>query len=139
MLSLQASTSKKRSLPNPCLKTSSKKPSSEKSNDDAPLTDPEPTLETLPNDALANIASYLATPSKAIFAVAMAAPESSWVMLSYDWGVFTSTRTKAILESESSWDELNFAEVESSLTEKIYDEEMHSILICLKLPRTSHE
>ena len=75
-------------------------------------------LRDLPNEALAYAASYLARPSKALFAVALKNDASM------------NDTTNAILSLEQ-WKALDFGEIDANLAAKITDDYLRKILICI--------
>ena len=93
-------------------------------------------ITELPDALLVNVAHYLAKPSVAMFAVAMAETSSNiWQptqtsnaiisAASYRWSrVETVTAT-------NQWQEIDFRDIEESLSSKLTDDDMHSILMCI--------
>ena len=75
-------------------------------------------LRDLPNEALAYVASYLARPSKALFAVALSN------------GASMNDATNAILSLEQ-WKALDFGEIDATLAAKITDDYLRKILLCI--------
>lgn len=94
-------------------------------------------ISDLPDGFLADVAKYLPTPSRAIFAVAMTAPSSSW--REFNWGHRQppSVTSKAIILT-SDWGVLDFAEVERSLAKKLTDDDLGAILGCIEAAEASN-
>ena len=94
-------------------------------------------LTNLPDSLLVNVANYLAKPSVAMFAVAMAGTSSKiWQptetsnaiisAASYWWSRVGTTNT-----ATNQWQEIDFGDIEESLSSKLTDDDVHSILICV--------
>ena len=94
-------------------------------------------ITELPDALLVNVAHYLAKPSVAMFAVAMAGTSSNiWQptqtsnaiisAASYWWSGVGRTRT-----ATNQWQEIDFRDIEESLSSKLTDDDMHSILMCI--------
>ena len=101
----------------------------------------------LPDTILAdNVATYLPKPSRAIFAVAMSAPLSSWAnAINHSSISITSTAILAASPSKNErqlqeygvhgengdmWAILDFEDIEKSLASKLSDDDLSAILIC---------
>jgi len=82
----------------------------------------------LPDNILADVATHLPRPSRALFAAAMTAPHLSWQRLR--WKGQSSSASKAIISS-SNWEILDFADIEESLASKLTDGDIGSILVCI--------
>jgi len=82
-------------------------------------------ISDLPNGFLANVSEYLSNPSKAMFAIALSAPSSSWNVNS-----IPSNVSKAIVSSQQ-WDVLDFEEVNTELANKLTDDDISAILTCI--------
>ena len=76
-------------------------------------------LTDLPNGILAHVASFLAAPSRALFAVALEDENSA---------VSTNERSAAI---GSQWDILDFGEIEKELAAKLLDVDIQAVLLCI--------
>ena len=72
-------------------------------------------LSDLPDEALSYVASFLACPSRALLAVAYRNTEAV---------------TNAIISFEQ-WNNLDFGEIEKSLSSKITDNLLEEILVCI--------
>ena len=85
----------------------------------------------LPDILLSDVASYLPSPSRAMFAAAVSSPASSW--RERRWQGEPSAAAKAIvsLPSGDVWSVLDFGAVEQSLTERLTDDEVGAILACI--------
>ena len=73
----------------------------------------------LPTGILAQTASFLAAPSKALFAVTL--DENSAVTI--------NERSSAIVGNQ--WDTLDFGEIEQDLAEKLSDDDVEKVLLCI--------
>ena len=76
-------------------------------------------LSDLPSGILALAASYLAAPSRALFAVAL--DENS--------AVLPNERSSAIVGNQ--WDTLDFGEIEKELAAKLSDSDIKEVLLCM--------
>ena len=77
-------------------------------------------ITDLPVGVLTNVASFLAKPSRALFALSLTAPSSSWLdawVDSREEGQLSET-SKAIMLPSSQWEILDFEEVEKSLDQE---------------------
>lgn len=88
----------------------------------------------LPNDQLVAIAEYLPKTSRALFAVALTADPKSWHATG--WKGKPSEASKAIIDSYPTmvgegWELLDFDDIERDLAEKMTDEIIGSILVCI--------
>jgi len=90
------------------------------------------TITDLPIGFLVDVSSYLSKPSRAIFAVSLSAPSSSWNKVDRHQQVqqSISDSSKAIIAA-SDWDTLDFVDIERNLAEKLSDDDLHSILISI--------
>ena len=90
-------------------------------------------INDLPIGFLVDVASYLATPSRALFAVAMSMHHQLLgikTILSIDHRHHHPT--KAIISSSlSNLDTLDFEDIEKSLAAKLNDEDINAILQCI--------
>ena len=86
-------------------------------------------ISDLPDGFLADVVTYLSKPSRAIFAVAMTAPASTWCKINIPK---PSAMSKVIMSS-SDWSELDFADAERSLAKKLTDDDLGAILQCVIL------
>ena len=82
-------------------------------------------ISDLPIGFLVNVSEYLPKPSKAMLAVALSAPSSSWNVNS-----IPSNVSKAIV-SASQWDTLDFEDVNKELANKLTDDDISAVLICI--------
>eukprot|EP00984_Skeletonema_dohrnii_P023986 scaffold13088_cov77-Skeletonema_dohrnii-CCMP3373.AAC.4 len=76
-------------------------------------------LTDLPSGILAHAASFLAAPSKALFAIALAE----------DSAVSTNERSSAIVGNQ--WSFLDFGEIEKDLSAKLTDDDIEKVLLCI--------
>ena len=87
-------------------------------------------LSDLPDGILAHAASFLASPQKALFAVAMTSSES-WEQNNIgSIGREYQQSTAAILKSDK-WDVLDFEDIEKNLAMKLTDDDLHAVLKCI--------
>ena len=93
-------------------------------------------LDGLPDVVLTHVASYLAKPSCALFAVALSAPSSSWRECNGE--ARRQPPTTAIIASSfyGGGMEINFADVEKSLSSKLTDDDLHALLVCVDARNT---
>lgn len=94
-------------------------------------------MADLPDAALGHVASYLAAPSRALFAVALTAPSPSW------WNADKerkqrSTASEAVAPAPLAswidrfrWVELDFEDVDKSLASKLTDDDVAAFLVCV--------
>ena len=88
-------------------------------------------ISNLPDGLLAHAASYLATPSKALFAVAMTSTSESWEQNNFSIvGSEHQQTAVSILQSEQC-DVLDFEDIEKSLAVKLTDDDLHAVLKCI--------
>ena len=87
-------------------------------------------ISNLPDGILAHAASYLASPSRALFAVAMTAPSQSWTRDNFGIDSEHKQTVASILQSEQ-WDVLDFEYIEKSLAAKLTDDDVHAVLKCI--------
>jgi len=87
-------------------------------------------ISNLPDGILANVASYLAQPSRALFAVAMTAPSKSWTKDNFSIGSERQQTIASILSS-GLCEELDFGAIEKSLAVKLTDDDVHAVLKCI--------
>ena len=92
-------------------------------------------ISNLPDGLLADVATYLSKPTRAIFAMAMTASSSSWRKF-HLMGPLPSAEADAILSSTESWDSLDFGGIEEDLAEKLTDDDLCSILLCTNAKTT---
>ena len=86
-------------------------------------------ISNLPDGILAHAASYLASPSKALFAVATS-PSKWWAQDNFSIGS-KHQQTVASILSSSVWDILDFGDIEKSLAVKLTDDDVHAVLKCI--------
>ena len=92
-------------------------------------------ISDLPVGILVDAASYLCKPSRAILAAALTAQSSSWK--TNDNHCVPSDLSKAILSSnQSTWETLDFEDIEESLACRLDDNDMHAILTCIDAKHT---
>jgi len=87
-------------------------------------------ISNLPDGILCYVASYLAQPSRALFAVAMTSPSKSWTKDNFTTDS-KHQQTIASILSSGTWDTLDFEDIEKSLTEKLTDDDVHAVLKCI--------
>ena len=87
-------------------------------------------ITDLPIGIMTNVASFLPKPSRALFAVSLTAPSSSWQDTSEEKQL--SETRKAIMSPSSQWKILDFVEDEESLAEKLTDVDLCAVLACIK-------
>ena len=87
-------------------------------------------ITDLPIGVLTNVASFLPKPSRALFAISLTAPSSSWQDTRKEKQL--SETSKAIMSPSSQWEILDFEEDEESLAEKLNDEDLFAVLTCIK-------
>lgn len=85
-------------------------------------------LSDLPDGILAHAASFLATPSKALFGLSMTASSESWTNNNFSIVREHQQSTAAILKSEE-WDVLDFEDIEKSLAVKLTDDDISALLM----------
>jgi len=85
-------------------------------------------LSDLPDGILAHAASFLASPQKALFALAMTATSDSWEQNNI--GSKHQQSAAAILQSEE-WDVLDFEDIEKSLAVKLTDDDISALMMCI--------
>jgi len=86
-------------------------------------------INDLPNTLLADVAAFLPDPSRALFALAMTAPTSSW--RHSRWKRPPSVASAAILSSTTKWESLDFGNIENILAGKLTDDDVCGILSCI--------
>ncbi|KAL7527050.1 hypothetical protein ACHAXR_001778 [Thalassiosira sp. AJA248-18] len=100
-------------------------------------------ISDLPDSIFADVAAYLPKPSRALFAVAMTAPPSSWAR-SW-WERLPSATSKVILSSsfasqnnqvqhvadQKRWVTLDFVGIGKSLASRLTDDDVRAILVCI--------
>lgn len=82
-------------------------------------------ISDLPIGFIVNVSEYLPKPSKAMLAVALSAPSSSWNVNS-----IPSNVSKAIV-SASQWGILDFEDVNKELANKLTDDDIYAVLKCI--------
>ena len=87
-------------------------------------------LSGLPDGIFTHVASFLAKPSRALFAVAM-----SWTTDNFCIDGEQQQLSSVILSS-SSWETLDFVNVEKSLVVKLSDNDVYAVLQCIKANQT---
>ena len=86
-------------------------------------------ISHLPIGIIVDVSAYLPKPSRAILAVAMSAPSSSWQ--NNDLMHRPSNMTKAIISASQQWDILDFEDVNNDLAHKLTDDDIYAILKCI--------
>jgi len=89
----------------------------------SPIRPNEFHITYLPNGIFADIAAYLPKPSRVLFAIAM----TTEIQLQ---SIETSLVSKTILSS-TNWESLDFGDIESSLSNRLTDNDISNILICI--------
>jgi len=88
-------------------------------------------ISNLPDGILSHVASYLAKPSRALFALAMTSTSESWTKdFSTDIRSEQQQTIASILQSED-WKELDFEDIEKTLAHKLSDDDLHAVLKCI--------
>lgn len=85
-------------------------------------------ISNLPDGILAHAASFLAQPSRALFAVAMTATSESWEQNNI--GSKHQQTAAAILKLDE-WDILDFEDIEKSLVMKLTEDDISALLMCI--------
>ena len=115
-------------------------------------------ITDLPVGILVDVASYLSKPSRALFATAMSAPSTSWqndklvhlpsatskAIISapllkcekHHFTLLAAIRGLSVIESTSRWEELDFEEIETSLSAKLSDDDIGAVLKCINAKQT---
>ena len=75
-------------------------------------------INDLPHPILGDVASYLPTPSRAFFAMAITAPRLSWMR---HIGRLPPSAAGSIILSSTQWESLDLGDIEKSLAEKLTD------------------
>ena len=92
----------------------------------------------LPDSLLVNVASYLSSPLRALFAVSISASSSSWQVV--NWQPEPSTTSKAIVSSLKNDGggkiSLDFENVEKILANKLTDDDIGALLTCINAKDT---
>eukprot|EP00584_Thalassiosira_punctigera_P010544 CAMPEP_0172532002 /NCGR_PEP_ID=MMETSP1067-20121228/5210_1 /TAXON_ID=265564 ORGANISM="Thalassiosira punctigera, Strain Tpunct2005C2" /NCGR_SAMPLE_ID=MMETSP1067 /ASSEMBLY_ACC=CAM_ASM_000444 /LENGTH=266 /DNA_ID=CAMNT_0013316461 /DNA_START=137 /DNA_END=934 /DNA_ORIENTATION=+ len=91
-------------------------------------------ITDLPDEALVTVAYFLPKPSAALFAVALAAPSSSWPK-HYEAQRQPPAISRAIVSS-SSWDSLDFEDIEKKVAKKLDDDDLFAVLACIDAKNT---
>jgi len=86
-------------------------------------------MTDLPDEALGLVASFLPRPSVALFAVALTAPSSSWPKYYKTQRQLPATCRSIV--SSSSWETLNFEEIEGKVAKKLADDDVFAVLACI--------
>lgn len=94
-------------------------------------------ISDLPVGILTDAADYLSTPSRAIFAVALSAPSTSWQTNNGDNCICQlSDMSRAILSPPSQWDTLDFEDIEKTVANQLTDDDLFTILTCINAKET---
>mmetsp|Transcript_13245 Transcript_13245/g.28118 ORF Transcript_13245/g.28118 Transcript_13245/m.28118 type:complete len:447 (+) Transcript_13245:297-1637(+) len=92
-------------------------------------------INDLPNENIVHIATFLPDPSRALFALAITAPTSSW--RTFSWKRPPSSVGSLILSSSpNKWEILDFGDIEALLTGKLTDDHVRGILECINAKDT---
>mmetsp|Transcript_20445 Transcript_20445/g.35137 ORF Transcript_20445/g.35137 Transcript_20445/m.35137 type:complete len:419 (-) Transcript_20445:171-1427(-) len=91
-------------------------------------------ITDLPDVAFAHVASFLARPSRALFAVSLIAPPASW--RKYDGESSSepslSSASKALLNSDNEkWEILDFGSIDKNLASKLTDDDVCAVFVCI--------
>ena len=104
-------------------------------------------MENLPKNALSNVAAFLEKTTRALLAVALSAPSSSW-------GICGGTKTpsnasKIVISSpyykcwrgkepyEETWEQLDLHDVDKSVRNRLTDGDVCGILVCIDAKNNS--
>ena len=98
-----------------------------------PEEDNSLTINDLPDGIFADVAAYLAKPSKALFAVAMTAPSTTWTINNNH---NCCSGAAAAIMTSNSWEALDFGDIEKYLAAKLSDDDVGAILLCIKAKTT---
>ena len=93
-------------------------------------------ISDLPVGILTDAADYLSPPSRAIFAVALSAPSTSWQTINDNLSNQLSDMSRAILSPPSQWDTLDFEDVEKTVANQLTDDDLFAILLCINAKET---
>ena len=100
---------------------------------------PAGSLTGLPDAAMGEVMAFLPRPSQAFFAVAMTHASSSrfWrkIMAEQSGHYSLSAMSTSVVGSSSSWEILNFEEIELALAERISDDDLLATLVCINAGR----
>ena len=83
-------------------------------------------INDLPDSLLVHIASNLAKPSQALFAISLMRQTSD--------NSTSNTKSKAIISASSPWRILDFGDIDKSLAAKLTDDHVRAILRCIDAP-----
>ena len=78
-----------------------------------------------------DVLAYLSKPSRAIFAVAMSAPSSSWQSDDNNLMHHRLSPISTAIVSAQQWDTLDFEDIEKELANKLSDDDIYAILKCI--------
>lgn len=90
-------------------------------------------INDIPHALLGDVASYLPTPSRAFFAMAITAPRLSWMRYI---GRLLPSAAGSIILSSTQWESLDLGDVEKSLAEKLTDVDLCGALWCINAKTT---
>ncbi|KAL7524983.1 hypothetical protein ACHAXR_000805, partial [Thalassiosira sp. AJA248-18] len=85
------------------------------------------TIDAMPDALLGGVAEFLPKPSRAIFAVAMTAPSSSWANSAYQ----QLRRGEKKEKNAEQWETLDFVGIDKSLASRLTDDDVRTILVCI--------
>ena len=88
-------------------------------------------ISDLPVGILVEVSAYLSKPSKAILAVALAAPSSSWQNKNNNSMHSQSSSTSKAIVATQQWDTLDFEDIEKSLAKRLSDNDLYAVLQCI--------
>ena len=94
-------------------------------------------LENLPHDHLTAIANYLPKTSRALLAIALTAPSSSFRELNWQVEISNAIISSKLLpllpskpDTQDSWSCIDFLDV-VHITEKLSDDDIGALLVCI--------
>ena len=97
-------------------------------------------INDIPDIILVKVSSYLAPPSRALFAVALTTNSSDWKKINWNptlllsWTGSTKKQpppaARAIVSS-TNWERLDFADIEWNLAARLLDDDIGAVLSCI--------
>lgn len=87
-------------------------------------------ISNLPIGFVVDVSAYLPKPSRAILAVSLSAPSSSWQNDNDNLMHHLSPISTAII-SASQWDTLYFEDIDKELEKKLTDDDVYAVLKCI--------
>ena len=85
-------------------------------------------ISDLPIGFIVDVSAFLSKPSRAILAVALSAPSSSWQS---DNLMHRPSPISAAITSAQQWDMLDFEDIEKELANKLTDNDISAVLKCI--------